>query len=556
MRERQPIGLDQPNNTGTNYPLVNPSDDIKYLLGDFFLSFENSNGAISYPLRIAWMYGFGDNVVPAPIGWNAPTHSKDLVVVDAEDNIVFDSTTASKFTSTAWDGRLLILEWTTADKVCRCTMHTAWSAQDIADGQTKVYDLYIEPINGELQSDTWYELPKRITSITVGSTVISKKQILTVEAGYNMNVTKSENDLVLSNLIPGIVNTDVIAGSRKTNRILLEAIPGAGLGVFPGCVDSEVVVRTINKQRANTYQNFTLDGEACVRLQRAVGLTATTPRTFDYAAFSLSSSEAKASLEFHNDCKACCDCESFARTYQGLKRQWFLHKDLADFAVATRDNYDSNVARWAAEKDIREKDQIKIRLENAGDGKVSWGVNHCNASKCCIVGVQLSLVWIVWLNDSIATVFYGLPFPCIDTKIQGSAQCNGPETIVPQVVPNSWNRVYDIFWDYTDAGAVTSLYGRQCFPDAKLFPSGSYKVQLYAFVRWDGFIHNQDSTGRCNRPYTMQPSDFPAEVTLLFEELGRPLPEDAVAFKSTPVFEVKNTSSYCDTCECGDTSVG
>ena len=556
MRERQPIGLDQPSNNGTNYPLVNPSDDIKYLLGDFFFTFENSDGAITYPLKIAWMYGFGTNVVPAPFGWQAPTHAKDIVIVDANDFIVFDSTLASKFTSTLWNNRLLILEWATADKICRCTMHTAWSAQDIADGQTKTYDLYIEPINGELQADTWYELPKRINSVKVGSTVISKKQILKLESGYNMAVTKEEDTLALSGLTTGLNNTSVITGTRKSNKILLEAIPGAGLGVFPGCVDSEVVIRTINKQRSNTYQNFTLDGDGCIRMQRAVGLTAATPRTFDYAAFSMSSAEAKASLELHNDCTACCDCESFARTYQGLKRQWFLHKDLAEFAAATRDNYNINIDRWAAEKTIRERDQLKIRLENAGDGKVSWGINHCNASRCCIVGVQLSMVWIVWVNDELFPPFYDLPFPCIDTKIQGSAQCNGPEVIVPQVVPNSWNRVYDIFWDYTDAGAVTSLYGRQCFPDAKLFPSGSYKVQLYAFVRWDGFIHDTNHPGRCSNPYSMQFTDFPAEVVLLFEQLGRPLPEDAVAFKSTPVFEVKNTSSYCDTCECGDTSVG
>lgn len=552
MRERQPIGVDQPNNNGTNYPFVNPSEDIRYLIGDLFVSVEATD--LVYPLRVAWLYGFGSNVVTPPSGWNAPIHAQDIVIVDAEDNIVFDSTLATSFTSSAWDSRLLILEWMTDDKVCRCTMHTVWSAKDIADGQTRTYDQYIEPDNGELQADTWYELPRRVNSITVDSTVISKKQILTLEAGYNVNLLQEteSSTLALANL--GLATTAVIDGTRKTNKIKLEAIPGAGIGVFPGCVDSEVVLRTINKQKANTFQNFTLDTEGCVRAQPAVGLVTSSPRTFDYAAFNMTTAQAKASLELHNDCKACCDCESFARTYQGLKRQWFLAKDLADFAVAARDQYGIAVDRWVQEKTTRERDQLKVRLESAGDGKVSWGINHCNASKCCIAGVQLSLVWVVYVNDTLFPPFYDVPFPCIDTKIQGSAQCNGPESVILQS-NDSWNRVYDVFWDYTDAGDVTSLYGRQCFPDAKLFPSGSYKVQLFAFVRWDGFISNPDSPGRCNNPYSMQFTDFPAEVVLLFEELGRPLPTDAVAFKQTPILEINPDSGYCDNCSCGDDDV-
>jgi len=553
MRERQPIGFEQPNNNGTNYPFVSPSEDIRYLFGDFFLSFE-SNADIVYPLKVVWLYGFGTDVVSPPSGWNTPTHAKDIVIADANDAIVFDSTTASRFTSSAWDGRLLILEWTAADKVCRCTIHTAWSTEDIAAGLDRTYDLYITPTNGELQADTWYELPKRIHSVKVGNTVISKKQILTLESGYNVNVALEDSQNLVGLDALGLATNTVVAGTRKTNKVRLEAIPGAGIGVFPGCTDSEVVLRTVNKQKANSFQNFTLDSEACIRTQRAVGLIDSSPRTFDYAAFNLSSSQAKASLEFHNDCKGCCDCESFARTYQGLKRQWFLSKGLADFAVSARDQYGIAVERWIEEKTVRERDQLKVRLENAGDGKVSWGVNHCNASKCCIVGVQLSLVWVVYVDDTLFPPFYDVPFPCIDTKIQGSAQCDGPQVIVPQS-NDSWNRVYDVFWDYTDAGDVTSVYGRQCFPDAKLFPSGSYKIQLFAFVRWDGFISNPDSPGRCNNPYSMQFTDFPAEVVLLFEQLGRPLPTDAVAFKQTPVLEINKDSAYCDTCSCGDDDV-
>ena len=195
-RGRQPIAVNQPPGGGSLYPFVNPSPDILYLLGDFFVSFDDLSDEIVYPLRVAWMYGFGTNSVSPPSGWPTPTHSHDLVVVDANDVIVFNSTLATRFTHSTWDNRLLILEWTNADRVCRCTKFTAWTQADIDDGQTITYDNYIEPVNGELQADCWYKLPKRITSVQVGLTNIKHKRIKLSE-GYNVTLENLQATNVL-----------------------------------------------------------------------------------------------------------------------------------------------------------------------------------------------------------------------------------------------------------------------------------------------------------------------------------------------------------------------
>lgn len=142
-RGRQPIGVNQPPGGGTNYPFVQPSSDIQYLLGDLFVSFDDLDDTYVFPLKVSWMYGFGTNAVAPPAGYPAPTHAQDIIVTDANDVVVFDSTTATKFTSDVWDSRLLILEWTNTDSILRCVQHTEWTQADIDDGLDKVYDDYI-----------------------------------------------------------------------------------------------------------------------------------------------------------------------------------------------------------------------------------------------------------------------------------------------------------------------------------------------------------------------------------------------------------------------------
>ena len=71
-RGRQSIGVNQPPSGGSNYPFTQPSDDIKELLGDFFVSFDDIDEEIVYPLRVVWLYGFGDVSVSAPPEYSRP----------------------------------------------------------------------------------------------------------------------------------------------------------------------------------------------------------------------------------------------------------------------------------------------------------------------------------------------------------------------------------------------------------------------------------------------------------------------------------------------------
>lgn len=548
-RGRQTIGVNQPPSSGSLYPFVQPSPDIQELIGDFFVSFDDLADDIVYPLRVAWLYGFGTTVVPAPPGWPTPAHSHDLVVVDANDVVVFDSTQAERFTSSVWDNRLLILEWTNDDRVCRCTKYTQWTAADIASGQTKTYDQYIEPTNGELQADCYYKLPKRVTSLQVGLTSISKTAVTFAE-GYNMGITRLTEEIFPEFDFLPLVNTQQVRpGRRLNNRIQLDATPGLGLGVFPGCVGEETYLRTINKVRSNTYQNFNYDTDGCIRNQRPVGITNLSPREVTYASFELPSAESRAAIRLSNDCVNCCECTYFAQTYQGLKRQWFLYKDVAELAEETRDTYSSNRDRWLIQKQIRETETLRGRLVIDGDGKFRWGIGYCNARSCLAVDGYFYVAFLVFIN--------GIYMPseeildCEPAYVDGPRECNGPTPILPVPPPNPF------FWGYNvrtygvyplASGDNITINGRICIPAAKTLPPGSVKVRLWAASRFDT-IPCPPTAPPCAVQW-ISPIFADAETMLDLAEYPEPIEIDSEYVSEFTVIDGDNP--YCKRCECGD----
>jgi hypothetical protein len=554
-RGRQPIGLNQPPGGGTNYPFVKPSAEIKYLLADLFVSFDDLLEEVVYPLRVAWLYNFGTVSVTPPSGWPTPTNTRDIIIVDANAKVIFDSTVATQFNETLWDNnRLRITEWITGENVCRVVAHNAWTQADIDDGQDQTYDDYIEPVNGELNGDTWYEMPKRVLSLQVGLTNIAQTRVVLSE-GYNMALTHITNEIAPAFTLPSFDSTKkLITGTRAANRISLAAEVGAGLGVFPGCIDAEQYLRTVNRVKGNTYQNFTYDGDGCIRTQRPVGLTRLDPREFEYASFELSQIEAASAIEMLNDCTNCCECESFARTYQGIKRQWFLYRDVAELAEATRDQYSLNRDRWLVQKAIREAATLRLRVSADGNCKISWGAAHCNASKCCLTNVTMQLTWLYYVNG-ILQAPSKIGFDCNKTQLDGSAQCDGPEKIVIDMDPGG--RHAYVFWDFSDPQTVTTLQGRHCFPDCADLSPEALKIQLHSVVYWESSGLNPSTGLPCEYPL-LEEADYPDDVKATWTELGIAVPAEGRAQKLTPLLPVSDVNPFCERCPCteGDISYG
>lgn len=564
-RGRQPIGVNQPPSGGTNYPFTRPSSDIQYLLGDFYLSFPDDICVHPYPFYVAWMYGFGTNPVTPPAGYPTPTHDRDIIVRDDNDVTVFDSTVGGvTYSSSVWGNRLLIHEWVDEDgfTVCRCTEHTEWTQGDIDAGLAKTYDDYIVPTNGvwpasgpapgELDARTYNKLPQRLTNIKVGLTDISGN--IAFEEGYNMQLTASTttsdiSQLKLADIGIDTARTEVIPGTRTTNYVTLSSAAGFGLGTFPSCdatTSASVVLRNLSGAVADTKGNVKFDEDGCLRYQRPVSLTSLSPRQFVYASPSLTTTEAKSAIELLNDCGPCCDCEFFARTYQGLKRQWFMYQGIATEAEGVRDKFRTNVDRWHAAKACREGNPLSLSLLPEPDCKVVCSTVFGNTSKCCLRDIHFRFTFYYYRDGVLIDPPDLSYFDCNRTEIYGDPQKNGPE----QIVLMGDYPVYEAIADYANPQSNTRVTFRFCFPNCE----DGDRVKIRTDVYWEGFDSNEKYPAYPNMiestcTYPDLVIDTNTQARWSGSSLGSP-GYDIRYNKETKLITTNPLNAYCVQCEC------
>lgn len=541
-RGRQPIGVNQPNGGGTDYPLINPSQDIEYLLADFYLSYEDDQCLLTPPFKLAWLYGFGDIDSPAIKHAPTPEHGHDILITDANDEVVFDSTRATGYTTLTWgNGRLLIIQWRDLDNdtVCRCVKHLCWTQHDIDDGLSRGYAMHLAPQSAILDPRTLNKLPRRLRSIFIGALQVRNKVIF--ENGYNVSITKEEEDEDFA--IPGLdldelasTSKTVIPGSRLTTSLRFQAGPGLGLGRVPGCEEEDPPVRSIAGVRPDDSGNIVVDLAECLRLQRPVGLISYDPRQFDYAILGYTHEEAKSMIELHNDCGVCCDCDYYVRTYKGLKRQWYLGDALADRSEDVRDTLRRNIERWEAARQCRQEHSIRAVLIPEPDCKIVPGGIYCNNHKCCIAPLVLRFTLKVYykgalLEDSDVTI------DCRDLLVAGSA---APIEGQKAALAGKWP-VYDVTFDYSDPLNNSSAGFRLCLP----YCTPDYSMKLILSAHYPELLPTHDGT-TCVTPEVETPAEL--EAIWAASELG--LPKWPIrAMVETPIVPLNNNNAYC-TCVC------
>lgn len=535
---RRPIGVNQPPGGGSNYPLVLPSDDVEYLFADFYLSYPDPFSTYSESFSIAWLFGFGDNPTDPP-GWAPePIHDYDMIVKDSDGNIVFDSTQALSFYTKVWGGRLLIIEWKDDVNtiVCRCTIHIAWSQQDVDANRIKTYDTNIAPTNAVLDPRTCNRLPLRVNSIRFGLNVFNGA--FELESGYNIGLQAgspdtqfSTADFTLNNLLT-LGNRQVIQGTRFKQQVLISANPGDGLGQVPGCQDSETTVKVFGGARPDSAGNINLDMDACLRTQRPVGLVSSEPRHFQYLSNTQTPTEAKATIEIHDDCGPCCDCDFFVRTYKGLKRQWNFWQGMATQGQAIRDQLVLNRDRWLAAKDCRESNPLRVVLLPEPSCKVVGGAMYCNASTCCLIPLQFRFTFEHYRAGVLTSDPDFTPTAC-EILIDGSPQtATGEEGYV---WAGQWP-VYDVLFDYGDPQDTSRVSFRLCMPDCNSSDN----------IRMTVAVISPDPDG-CVLPVKNVPDDIDA----LWHASGLAYPADPVrALMASKLIPLQSNSAFCSGCKC------
>ncbi len=366
---RRPLSVNQGPTNGTHYPFVCPSDDVSLLLADAYLSYEDGECRFKRPFRIAWLYGFGSDAAATPPFAPTPVNAQEILIFDAEDRVVFDSTNAIDFASVDWPittPRAKVLEWKTAVAVARVTWHTEFSPnQDV-----KTYSVSFEPDNGQLDARVANRRSPRVTSLRVGVTTFGPDEIVEFVSGFNVNQT---------------VSTFATDGGRKGVNILFDAAPGSGpKGRFPGCEDPDIVIRRINGQSPLSNGNFILDATGCYAIRQPTTLVANPsalPGAPPFAAV-----PAEATLQAFNDCEPCCDCPDYIRTYEGLRALAEKYEALGAQAEAIRDQHKENSERWAEDVACRAEEACRTSLFNLPEMAATLAGSYCEFGDECVEG--------------------------------------------------------------------------------------------------------------------------------------------------------------------------
>ncbi len=384
----------QPPAYGTDFPLVTPTEDVRYLFADFQLTYEDpadyDDTLVPWtpPFRIERLRGFGCEGSFADV----PPHDADLRIVDADDRLVFESSTSDTFLAREWGPRHFLYEWRHETITCKVVIHTKWSPDD--DPAPRNYPKDWEPANATLDARCILRQPKRVKSVTVLLTSVTQGPIDFV-AGYNML----------------LADEPVRRGQRATTQIQFSATPGAGDGVYPDCTVPPLYIRTINNVPPARGGNFNLAAEGCYYWRRPlkeidgsyqpwvslypyssveVGLPSSDAGTTkDALGWPTDDNRRYAHLQFGNDCLACCDCDDYVEVAQYLNRVRNRYAASAADANAARDAYNAAVTSYEEAASCFQRQPLRLNMRPQTCPSLDVVLQFCNTTGECINNLTL-----------------------------------------------------------------------------------------------------------------------------------------------------------------------
>lgn len=260
---RQQIAVDQPQG-GANYPFIEPSDNLEELIGDFYLNYADDDCSVALPLRIKWLAGFGCDPVQDP---TKRPHNRDMLIVDANDAVIFDSRNADSYVETEWGDHLLVMEWvktagrsTEADyQVLRVVMFTAWPE----DMTGLTWLRYFEPTDARLDVRATAPIPRQVRTLAVVTNPLDEAADIAIPAGKNVIFRSGYNMAISTSALD--TGGD---GSEFGSNVRFDAVPGEGIGKYP-CTAEQYCYR-INDAEADEAGAIIIDTTGCYRLERPI----------------------------------------------------------------------------------------------------------------------------------------------------------------------------------------------------------------------------------------------------------------------------------------------
>jgi hypothetical protein len=350
------------NPTGFNFPFAAPSQDIFGLFADAFLT-HTVRDAVA-PYRVVWAYGFHQYLYEDPgdaptivIGDYSPSHDADLVILDAEDAVIFDSTQATYYQAKDFGDKFRIHEWRTDTAICRVVQHTAYPSVD----EIIEYTATIEPEDGELDPQVVEIQPEQVLSITVADTIFTGNvQLLN---GYNGTISSTLGR----------------RNGQTTKQLTFAAGLDIGYGRYPDCIVQLPAFYRINGVQPDELGNILLTGRGCYWVRR--------PQEAPYARAHMIPN----TIQIGNDCVPCCDCEDYGNVYKAMIRLHSQFSDIGIRAEATRDLLEQNFTRWREQASCRARRVIGVYALPHNGNKVEIAASLCNTTGECMLDVSLEI---------------------------------------------------------------------------------------------------------------------------------------------------------------------
>jgi hypothetical protein len=436
---RQGIGVIQPQ-SGLDYPLVGPSvfttrdyaRNIRYLLADFYFEYDDpaeysAATKTAHPLRIKYLYGLGCIENTPVLGFPTPVHDADIVLVDANNTVVFDTTAQpTEFASAAWGADYNIYTWKQARAMCRLVAYTTWSA---GDKEKQQFHRYLFPPDAVLDERAVYKLPRRLLSVSVrngDSTTDKSSNPVVFLNGYNTEISPAA---------PTATNF------RANTDVTFAAVAGSGKGKYTDCTEiaNSKPITKINGVGADAFGNFLLSSSDCLWARR--------PTAYDESGIPTPLTTAQ--LQLGADCGPCCSCANYADTAKYMNDTSVRYKLIGQRAEDVRTYHEQNIARWLDQYNCSLQRPLKLVLAPQGCPYVDVIALLCNNCQTCIEPTTLTLLIDVTGGDDARafptlecgyseTYATGLSnqIPSIGVLINNAGYPYGFTFALPQIKPN------------------------------------------------------------------------------------------------------------------------
>jgi hypothetical protein len=345
------------NPNGVYFPFIREVAGAERLFADMYLGHRVKSAVL--PLRVTDIDGFTQPVTPG---------RAEMVIVDANGAVVFDSTSAAEYRNNDWGGRFRIHEWISDDAVLRVVQHTGQNdTEDVITYQTS--QTLSDAVLDERVSELW---PDEVLTLVVNGHPI--KGEVEFVGGYNFE-TKLNS-----------INRS--SGKPHVNKVYVSAEPGSGLGREEGCVGTtDYPIRSINGVKPKNDGSFIMSATDClffVKPGQVVPQNGSNHINYQFTN----------GLLLKESCLPCCSCDDFVNTYQGIRRLYDTYAGLGNRATNVRNQHASNIDRWTDQKGCRESDPVKINIMPFKVSDVhgfKLGVGVCNIEPGCRGELTLDL---------------------------------------------------------------------------------------------------------------------------------------------------------------------